>query len=149
MTDSWSWWISHYLASIRLAREYCSNSWLLYIGRNGRIPVEMILRGLNRGWTIRLNSLTGGFSSYHWGLNIMPSTCPSADYIPWKGLEDTVFVLVINLLVRRHSYFLFFGCAASLLLRGFFSSCSKQGLRSSCSARILVAVASLAVVRVL
>ena len=80
----------------------------------------------------------------------MPSTCPSADYIPWKGLEDTVFVLVINLLVRRHSYFLFFlifGCAASSLLRGFFSSCSKQGLLSSCSARILVAVASLAVAR--
>lgn len=56
----------------------------------------------------------------------MPSTCPSADYIPWKGLEDTVFVLVINLLVRRDSSFLFFGCAASSLLRGFFSSCSKR-----------------------
>ena len=75
----------------------------------------------------------------------MPSTCPSADYIPWKGLEDTVFVLVINFLVRRHSYF-FFGCAASSLHQRFFSSCSKQGLLSSCSARILIAVASLAVV---
>ena len=34
------------LASMRLAKEYCSNSWLLYIDRKGRIPVEMILRGL-------------------------------------------------------------------------------------------------------
>ena len=30
--------------------------------------------------------------------------------------------------------YLFFGCAGSLLLLGFFSSCDEQGLLSSCCA---------------
>ena len=34
-----------------------------------------------------------------------------------------------------HSFFSFFGCAGSLLLRGLFSSCGKWGLLFSCSAQ--------------
>ena len=39
--------------------------------------------------------------------------------------------------------FFFLGCAGSLLLCGFFSSCRQQGLRSSCRAQGLIVVASL------
>ena len=56
----------------------------------------------------------------------MPSTCPSADYIPWKGLEDTVFVLVINFLVRRHSYF-FLAVLHLRCIKGFSLVAANRG----------------------
>ena len=43
----------------------------------------------------------------------------------------TFFFYFIYLLV----YFLFFGCVGSSLLHGPFSSCSKRGLCSSCTAQ--------------
>ena len=49
-------------------------------------------------------------------------------------------ILYINYIIYIHFYiniynFTYFGCAGSSLLRGLFSSCSEQGLLSSCGVR--------------
>ena len=60
---------------------------------------------------------------------------PRSGHMTWpEGLEAPHFTG--GCLQRGALHVCIFGCARSLLLHGLFSSCSKQGLLSSCDAQV-------------